>query len=210
MLTSNACGLYHDREGGESMNSRVLVAFATKHGATTEIAQAIAETLNEMGLAADAQLARGVRTLDEYGAVIIGSAVYMFHWQGDATAFLKRFEHELQARPTWLFSSGPTGGSEQADATIARAAASSEAVPAPKDIAKRAARIGARGHATFPGKIGEGTGGMFEKWVPKGDWRDFDAIKAWARGIGTELRREAAPIGDSTISVSSRVAQQGG
>jgi menaquinone-dependent protoporphyrinogen oxidase len=118
----------------------------------------------------------------------------MGRWQGDAMEFLKRFEHELKARPTWLFSSGPTGGSAEADAAVARALASPEAVPAPKDIAKRAARIGARGHATFPGKVGAGVGGMFEQWVPRGDWRDFDAIKAWARSIGTELRREAAPV----------------
>ncbi len=175
------------------MNGKVLVAFATKHGSTAEIAQAIGETLGEMGLAADVRPAADVRALDEYSAVIVGSVVQMNHWQGDALDFLKRFERQLAARPTWLFSSGPTGGSKDADALVARALASPEAVPAPKDVEKWEARIGARGHVTFPGKVGPGVGGIFEKWVPKGDWRDFDAIKAWARTIGTALAQPATP-----------------
>ncbi len=176
------------------MNGRVLVAFASKRGATTGIAQAIGEALGEMGIAADVQPAHDVRTLDEYEAVIIGSAVYMGHWQGDALDFVKRFEGDLKTRPSWLFSSGPTGGSAEADAAVARAATSPEAVPAPKDVAKWAARIGARGHVTFAGKVGAGVGGIFEKWVPKGDWRDFDAIKAWARGVGAEVKRLSEPV----------------
>jgi menaquinone-dependent protoporphyrinogen oxidase len=179
----------------QTVNDRVLVAYATKHGATAEIARAIADGLGEVGLAADVRPAREVQTLDEYRAVIVGSAVYMGHWQGDALDFVKRFERDLKARPTWLFSSGPTGGSAEADAAVARAVASPDAVSAPKDISGRAARIGARAHATFPGKLGAGVGGIFERWVPKGDWRDFDAIKTWAQGIGAQLGRAAAPVG---------------
>ncbi len=173
------------------MQSRVLVAFASKHGSTAEIAQAIGEALTDMGFAADVRPARDVRALEAYSAVIVGSVVEMGGWQGDALAFIKRFERDLAARPTWLFSSGPTGGSPEADAAVARAIASPETVPLPKNVAKLASRIGARGHATFPGKVGAGVGGLFARWVPKGDWRDFDAIKAWAHEVGTELTRTA-------------------
>lgn len=176
------------------MNGKVLVAFASKHGSTAEIAQAIGDTLGEVGLVADVRPVREVRSLNEYGAVIVGSVVQVGSWQGDALDFVKRFERDLMVRPTWLFSSGPTGGSPEAEALVKQALASPEAVPPPKDVAKRMARIGARGHVTFPGKVGEGVGGIFAKWVPKGDWRDFDAIKAWARAIGTELGRTAAPL----------------
>ena len=173
---------------------KALVAFASKHGSTAEIAQAIGDTLNELGLSADVRPAREVQTLDGYKAVIVGSCVEIGRWQGDALAFVKRFERELQARPTWLFSSGPTGGSREADAAVARAAASPEAIPPTKDIAKWAEKIGARGHATFPGKVGPEVGGFFAKWVPKGDWRDFEAIKAWAREIGAALGHAATPV----------------
>lgn len=177
----------------QNRQSKTLVAFASKHGSTAEIAQAIGAALTEMGVAADVRPAREVGSLAPYSAVIVGSVVQMGRWQGDAIDFLKRFERDLAARPTWLFSSGPTGGSPEGDVAVARAAASPDAIPAPKDVAQRAARIGARGHATFPGKVGPEVGGIFARWVPKGDWRDFDAIKAWARGIGAELRR-AAPV----------------
>ena len=50
-----------------------------------------------------------------------------------------------------------------------------------------AERIGARGHATFPGRIEEGVSGIFSRWVPKGDWRDFDAIRDWADAIAADL-----------------------
>ena len=56
-----------------------------------------------------------------YDVVIVGSAVYMNRWQPDALAFLRRFEAELTARPTWLFSSGPTGGTPEAETKLARA-----------------------------------------------------------------------------------------
>ena len=173
------------------MNGKVLVAFASKHGSTAEIAQAIGEAIGGVGLTADVRPAREVRALDEYSAVVVGSVVEMGHWQSDALDFVKRFERDLKVRPTWLFSSGPTGGSPEADALVARALSSPDAIPPTKDVAKWVAKIGARGHATFPGKVGPGVGGIFEKWVPKGDWRDFDAIKAWARAIGTELGHTA-------------------
>ena len=84
---------------------RVLVAFGTKHGATAEIAQVIADTLRAAGLQADVQRARRVRSLQPYRAVVLGSAVYRGHWRRDAVRLLRR--PQLKAREVWLFSSGP-------------------------------------------------------------------------------------------------------
>lgn len=177
------------------MASKVLVAYASKHGSTAEIAEVIADSLRSAGLVADVQPAHYVQSLEGYDAVVVGSVVQMFHWQRDAVALLKRFEPELRGRPTWLFSSGPTGGSEKADLEVARAKASPEEFPAPKDIERYAVRIGARGHVTFPGKVGTGVGGVFARWVPTGDWRDFSAIMAWAREIAASLTAEAVSTG---------------
>ena len=55
--------------------SRVLVAYATKHGATAEIAEAIADELRHAGHEADCLGAGEVTGLDSYDAAIIGSAV---------------------------------------------------------------------------------------------------------------------------------------
>jgi menaquinone-dependent protoporphyrinogen oxidase len=173
--------------------NKVLVVYASKYGSTAEIARAIGAALAADGVPVDVRAARDVSSLDGYDAVIAGSGVYVGRWHEDGTHFLKRFESELCKRQTWLFSSGPTGGSKAADVELAKAVASPETYPMPKDVDRRAARIGARGHATFPGKTGEYMGGFFGKWIPRGDWRDFDAIKAWAHGVAASLSRVAVP-----------------
>jgi menaquinone-dependent protoporphyrinogen oxidase len=58
---------------------RVLVTAATKYGATTEIAQAIAETLGEHGLEPTIVPPERVEGVDGYDAVVVGSAVYAGH-----------------------------------------------------------------------------------------------------------------------------------
>jgi len=87
----------------------VLVAYASRHGATRGIAERIATALGEAGISAEAKPVDQVRTLDPYDAFVIGSAAYMFHWLREATAFVKRHHSLLFHRPVWLFSSGPLG-----------------------------------------------------------------------------------------------------
>ena len=49
--------------------SRVLVAYGTKHGATREIAEAIAEELRRAGHGVDCMEAEAVKGVDDYDAV---------------------------------------------------------------------------------------------------------------------------------------------
>jgi len=58
---------------------QVLVAYASKHAATAGIAEKIGQVLREAGLPADVLPAGRVRDLTPYRAVVLGSAVYMFH-----------------------------------------------------------------------------------------------------------------------------------
>ena len=163
------------------MTAQALVAYASKHGSTAGIAEAVAETLRARGFVTDVMPAKEVRRIDDYGLVVVGSAVYMFRWQGDAVDFLKRFRRELETRSTWLFSSGPTGGDAEADAKMADILVTQP--PPPGNAAKLAERIGVRGHRTFAGATADTMTGFFERWIPKGDWRDFDAIRDWANEI---------------------------
>ncbi len=87
----------------------ILVAYATRHGATRGIAERIAQRLTAAGLTAEARPAAEVRDAARYDAFVVGGAAYMFHWLGDATTFVKRNATLLAERPTWLFSSGPIG-----------------------------------------------------------------------------------------------------
>jgi menaquinone-dependent protoporphyrinogen oxidase len=174
--------------------SRILVAYATKHGSTAEIAEVVGEALRARHHEVDVRPAGEVREVASYDAVVIGSAVYMFHWQRDALNLLKRHASDLRTRPTWLFSSGPTGGSKEGDAMLDHVREAPSDLAPTGDVAEQAERIGVRGHATFAGRVGEGMGGFFERWVPKGDWRDFDVVSAWADEIGLELERASHEV----------------
>jgi len=161
------------------MTMQVLVAYATKHGSTGEIAAAIGATLRDAGLAVEVRGAREVRTLAPYGAVVLGSALYSAHWQRDANRFVKRHLAELQRRPVWLFSSGPLDHSaEFAD------------IPLTEHVAADVTPIGARGHRTFGGLLLEGTPGVDASLLAThrvGDFRNWAHIEAWAAEIAATL-----------------------
>ena len=59
---------------------RVLVAYATRHGATAGIAERVAAALTAAGLSAEARPVEDVRDVEPYDAVVLGGAAYMFHW----------------------------------------------------------------------------------------------------------------------------------
>jgi menaquinone-dependent protoporphyrinogen oxidase len=174
------------------MGTRVLVAFASKHGSTGEIAEAIGEELRSLGSEVDVRPAAEVADVLHYDAFVVGSAVYNGRWRGEARSLLKRLERECPARATWLFSSGPTGGSPEADAAVeaARRASSSAA---PQDIVRAVRRIAVQGHVTFTGKVGDAATGVLERFVPRGDWRDFEQVAAWARSIDGALNKVHRP-----------------
>ena len=88
---------------------RVLVASATRHGATAEIAEAIAATLKDRGLKVELRRVEEVADMSGYDAVVLGSAVYIGKWLEPARQFAVDHAAELAMRPTWLFSSGPLG-----------------------------------------------------------------------------------------------------
>jgi menaquinone-dependent protoporphyrinogen oxidase len=169
------------------MTAQALVAYASKHGSTAEIAELIGATLRDRGFVTDVVPAKDVRRLDDYGLVVLGSAVYLYRWQGDAVDFLKRFRRPLEARPTWLFSSGPTGGDAEAEAKLTEVLAAQP--PPPGNVASLAERIGVRDHRTFGGRAGDEMKGLIERWIPRGDWRDLDDIRAWANGIADASHR---------------------
>jgi len=172
---------------------KVLVAWASRHGATQGIAERVAERLRANGLDAEARQVGEVRDLTAYDAVVVGSAAYMFHWLKEATAFVRRHRAELALRPAWLFSSGPIG----TDRVDAKGRDVME-VSVPKELPELAAMIGARGTRIFFGARDPKAPpiGLAERLMrlapasaelPAGDFRDWPAIEAWADEIAAEL-----------------------
>jgi len=173
----------------------VLVAYATRHGATAGIAERIAETLTAEGAPAEARPVDEVADVRPYDAVVLGAAAYMYHWLKPATAFAKRHRSELAARPVWLFSSGPTG-TDTVDAKGNDVLVASR----PKEFEQLPAALGSRGERVFFGAYDRDAPpiGLAEKMaarmpaaardaIPSGDFRDWDAIDTWAREIAAEL-----------------------
>ena len=169
--------------------TRVLVVHASKHGSTAEIAAAIAEGLRDAGLDVDCERAAAVGSLDGYDAVVLGSAVYAKHWQGDAKHFLRKHAEELAGLPFWLFSSGPVGDpSKTPDPSWLE----------PPRIIARAQQLGVRDHVVFGGRVPANPRGPFETAMVKNtppqysDLRDWDEIRSWALGIAADLSTPAA------------------
>ena len=89
------------------MSTSVLVAYASRHGSTQEVAEAVAATLRDCGLAVNVQPVGEVRSLDGYSAVVLGAPLYMYRWHKDARRFLSRHRKALTERPVAVFALGP-------------------------------------------------------------------------------------------------------
>jgi menaquinone-dependent protoporphyrinogen oxidase len=181
---------------------KILVAYASKHGATRGIAERIAQTLERAGLDVTLSPAESTGPVADYDAFVIGSAAYMGGWMGEATSFVRRNRDVLALRPVWLFSSGPIG-TELVDAKGRDQLVASR----PKEFEEFARTIQPRDEQVFFGAydpdakavgVAEGLMARFMRVMPavrnalpSGDFRDWPAIEAWAEGITRELR----PVG---------------
>jgi len=167
------------------METRVLVAYATKYGATAGIAEKIGQVLQEAGLAVDVKPAGQAGDPAAYQAVVLGSAVYMGRWRKEAVNFMKTNEKALAARPVWLFSSGPLGKGDAAELAAGWGF--------PKGLQPIADRIKVRDIAIFHGAVDLPKLNPLERLGFKsdpsavGDFRAWDAIGAWAAGIAAAL-----------------------
>lgn len=171
---------------------RVLVAYASKHGATREIAEHLAATLRSAGHAADARPVKDVRDPERYDAFVVGSAIFYGSWMKEATNFARRHANLLAERPTWLFSSGPLGRELLDDeGRDLREAAK------PKQIDELIELLAPRGHRVFFGALRRDTFSFCERLIaalpagkelfPEGDFRDWEDIEHWARRIAAAL-----------------------
>ena len=172
------------------MEEEVLVAYASKYGATGEIAERIGQELREAGIDIEVKPVDQVSELANYGAVILGSAVYAGQWLRDAAAFLTNNEQTLAQRPVWIFSSGPTGDGDPTDLM--------KGWRFPEALQPVADRIQPREIAFFSGELDLQKLNLAEKLIvkavkaPTGDFRDWEAIEAWTRDIADSLKKERA------------------
>jgi menaquinone-dependent protoporphyrinogen oxidase len=156
----------------------VLIAYATKHGSTHEVAETVAAHLAQAGVEAHTVPADRVRSLDEFQAVVLGAPIYMGRWHHDARAFLRRFRSELATRPLAVFALGPISDSaEQWDGARQQLYGALAHVPGVEPVT-----VGLFGGAIVPETL------HFPfSHVPAGDLRDWDSIQAWTERLPDAL-----------------------
>ena len=167
------------------MTAFILVAYATKHGSTQEVAEAVAATLRERGLEVDIQPMREVRTLEGYRAIVLGAPLYMFHWHKDALHFLARHREALTQRPVAIFALGPFHAEEKEFQEVRRQL-DQELAKFPWLTPQAIAIFGAKfdpTKLTFPYNLLPAL-----KNMPASDVRDWTAIRAWASDLATQFR----------------------
>lgn len=169
------------------MADKVLLAYASKYGATQEIAEKVGEVLKKDGISVNVVPLKKVKKLDDYRAAIIGTAAYIGQWYKPTTKFLKKNESKLAAMPVWIFSSGPSGKGDPVELL--------KGWKYPIQLQPIINNIKPRDTAVFGGALIEEKMGGMEKWIVKrvggsfGDFRDWDMINAWAKKVAAALKK---------------------
>ena len=168
----------------------VLVTAASRYGSTAEIARAIGAALAERGTPTVVVPPDQVGDIGGYDAVVLGSAVYLGHWLPAAVALVDRGAGDWAGRPVWLFSSGPVGDP-------ARPLTRKMDVD-PVELPRVLEVTGARDHRRFPGRLDRRNLPFAQRLAVsvvrglEGDFRDWDAVRAWSAGIADALNQTPA------------------
>lgn len=162
---------------------RILITAASKHGSTTEIAQALAKRLESYGHELTLTAPGDVPSVADFDAVVLGSAVYITQWMPVAHDFVKRFGEELRERPFWAFSVGMSGVPKHQPQD-------------PMRIGPVMEHVDAVDHKTFPGRYKPELLTLRERSIGRlagaieGDFRDWEAVDAWADSINDYLAQQ--------------------
>lgn len=171
------------------MPDTVLVTWATRFGATEEVAETVASVLRQSGVAVEARPIAEVATLDPYGAVVLGCALYAGRIHRDARRFLAKYSADLAARPVGMFVLGPVH-SEEKEWQSARTQLSKQLTQFPWFTPVSLEVIGGRWDPSKMGFPFSWLPGL--RRIPASDARDWDAIRRWASTLVPLLHR--APV----------------
>jgi menaquinone-dependent protoporphyrinogen oxidase len=160
------------------ITGRVLVAYASKHGSTREVAERVAEVMRGAGLDVDVMAAADVGLLRGYDTVVLGGALYTGRLHKDARRFLARHREALSVRSVAVFAMGPkslepsevSGSRGQLDRALAK---TPEIEPT---------SVAIFGGVVDPGKLRF----PFSR-MPASDARDWHAIETWAAELAARI-----------------------
>lgn len=174
---------------------KILIAYASEFGTTGEVAAAIGEVLCQEGNTVETKWVKNVKDINNYDQVIIGSAIHKDDWMSEATEFVKANQKILQQLPVAYFFTclalhklNPKGDLEAKEYSDKLQALVPQIKPV--SIGGFAGVLDYRNMGFFTRLILKAI--LFNKGVKEGDYRDWDAIRAWAKDA--QLKLNLAPV----------------
>ena len=171
------------------MDHKILIAYASKHSATKEIAERIGFILSSGNLNVTIASVENVRNISQFTVIILGSAVYFGQWRMSAVKFLKDHKSILLTKKVWLFSSGPLGRGP-----IHKLNSYWDFQASLNDLLLS---VKPAGIETFHGVINKSKINYLEKEmlqqmrIPLKDYRRWDQIQTWAQTIKGQLTKSS-------------------
>jgi menaquinone-dependent protoporphyrinogen oxidase len=175
-FSESECG-----EGGR-MGKKVLVTYASQYGSTSGVADAIGKELCNRGAAVDVCTVKHVGELNEYRGVVVGSAIYRSKWLPEAVDFVERNRGVLRQVPVAYFlvcmsMLDPT--EENRRKALAYLDPVLKAVPQVRPV-----KLGSFAGALYYSNLSLPMKMIMKlKGAPEGDFRCWNAIRAWATGL---------------------------
>ncbi len=181
-ITFSELSLGENEMSNQQPNNKILVAYASRSGSTGGVAEAIGKTLAEQGSPVDVLLMKDVKDLSSYQAVVLGSAICGAKWLPEAMQFVEARQRELASKQVAIFMVCITlampGGERYRDGIAGWMA--------PVRNLLRPVSEGAFAGTLDFSKMPLITEGLRMRALstftrtPEGDYRDWDAIRAWA------------------------------
>lgn len=169
----------------------VLIAYATAHGSTAEVAHAIGRVLLENDMQVAVKDIRTVNELEKYDAFIFGSAIHSGAWIPDLTLFIKNNLHLIGTKPVYFFI------------TCIRVMEHNgfEHVMENYMMPDVMSKLNVQDKTAFAGKLVLEETDWNERWSlaarydgavwpsnMNGDFRDWERIRAWGTTVAENLR----------------------
>jgi menaquinone-dependent protoporphyrinogen oxidase len=170
----------------------VLVTYASRHGSTAGVAQAIGTVLAQRDWPVEVRAMESVSDLTRYGAVVAGSAIQNGAWLPEALEFVRRHRPDLDRRPFAAFLVCMTLAMEGSDY---QDHVRSWFAPVRRIVTPVC-------EGAFPGELriaslpswGDRLKFRISVWAgvwSEGDHRDWEAIRSWADGVAVAFSATA-------------------
>jgi menaquinone-dependent protoporphyrinogen oxidase len=168
-----------------AMQNRILIAYASRTGTTAEIANVIHSVLEEGGAEVDVLPMQDVQTLSAYQGVIVGSAIRAARWLPEAMQFVRANQSILRHKPFAMYTVCITlamqNGERYREAVRGWTAPVRAIVP-PLSEGLFAGMLDFR-KLPFNWETLKLRATVAMGVFPRGDRRDWNAIRAWAESL---------------------------